>query len=273
MEIYYVNSKNETAYLDRYPFKMLSDTSLFDYEWQYETKRNNRVKNIKKTTKTASVDITVLGHTHEEYYKNLAQLYEILDYDCATGNPGKLYCGRYYLQCYFYKGEKPKKYVNVLRTTVSFTIVTDLVDWVKETVTSYRNRQVTGTDVIGIDYPYDHNYDYMSAIQTVNNTSFYPSDFTLTIYGPCAEPMVTIGENIYLVHTDLAKGDYLVIDSRNRKITRVLNDGTRINDFAKRDKEHYIFEKIPQGIQPVSWECNFDFDISILDERGEPKWT
>ena len=75
MEIYYVNSKNETAYLDRYPFKMLSDTSLFDYEWQYETKRNNRVKNIKKTTKTASVDITVLGHTHEEYYKNLAQLY------------------------------------------------------------------------------------------------------------------------------------------------------------------------------------------------------
>ena len=56
MEIYYVNSKNETAYLDRYPFKMLSDTSLFDYEWQYETKRNNRVKNIKKTTKTASVD-------------------------------------------------------------------------------------------------------------------------------------------------------------------------------------------------------------------------
>ena len=112
----------------------------------------------------------------------------------------------------------------------------------------------------------------MSAIQTVDNTSFYPSDFTLTIYGPCAEPMVTVGENVYLVHTDLAKGDYLVIDSRNRKITRVLNDGTRINDFAKRDKEHYIFEKIPQGIQPVSWESNFDFDISILDERGEPKW-
>ena len=48
MDIYYVNSKNEIAYLDRYPFKMLSDTSLFDYEWGYETKRNNRIKNIKK---------------------------------------------------------------------------------------------------------------------------------------------------------------------------------------------------------------------------------
>ncbi len=272
MEIYYVNSKNEIVYLDRYPFKMLSETSLFDYEWQYETKRNNNVKNIKKSTRTATLEVVVSGRTSEEYYQNIARLYEVLDYDCAMGEPGKLYCGRYYLQCYFYKGEKAKKYVNVKQTTVSFTVVTDLVNWVKETVTSYRNRQVSGTDVNGIDYPYDFKHDYMSAIQTVINTSFYPSDFRLTIYGPCAEPMITIGENVYMVHVDLNKGDYLVIDSRNKKVTRVLNDGTRINDFARRNRDHYVFEKIPQGIHPVSWESNFDFDISILDERGEPKW-
>lgn len=273
MDIYYVNSKNEIAYLDRYPFKMLSDTSLFDYEWGYETKRNNRIKNIKKSTKTASVSITVLGRSQQEYYQNIARLYEILDYDCATGNPGKLYCGRYYLQCYFCKGEKPKKYINVLRTTVNFTVVTDLVDWVKETVTSYRKRQAAGTDVAGIDYPHDYAFDYMSAFPTVNNTSFYASDFVLTIYGACGDPMIQIGDNIYNVHVLLRKGDYLVIDSRNKKITRVLNDGTRFNEFDKRNKDHYIFEKIPQGLQPVSWESNFDFDISILDERGEPKWT
>lgn len=272
-EIYYINSKNEKIYLDKYPFKMLSETSLFDYEWRYETKRNNKVKNIKKTTRTATLSVVVSGQTSEEYYQNIAQLYEALDYDCAIGSPGKLYFGRYYLQCYFYKGEKPKKYLNVKQSTVSFTVVTDLVNWVKETVTSYRNRQVTGTDVNGIDYPHDYKHDYMSAIQTVNNTSFYPSDFVLTIYGPCMEPAITIGENIYMVHTTLDTGDYLVIDSRNRKITKVLNDGTHVNEFSKRDKEHYVFEKIIQGINPVTWESNFDFDISILDERGEPKWT
>lgn len=270
MDIYYKSSHGEIVRLDCAPYRMLADTSIFDYEWKYETKRNNRVKNIKKSTKTSDISIFVIGKDPKEYYELATKLYEVFDYDCAVGSPGKLYYGNYYLQCYFYKSQQTEEYVNGKQ--VSFTIVTDLVDWVKETVTSYRNRQVTGTDVTGIDYPYDHNYDYMSAIQTVNNTSFYPSDFTLTIYGPCAEPMVTVGENVYLVHTDLAKGDYLLIDSRNRKITRVLNDGTRINDFAKRDKEHYIFEKIPQGIQPVSWESNFDFDISILDERGEPKW-
>lgn len=272
MEIYYVNSKNEMVYLDRYPFKMLSNTSLFDYEWQYETKRNNRVKNIKKSTKTATLDIVVSGRTSEEYYQNIAQLYEILDYDCAMGSPGKLYCGRYYLQCYFYKGEKPKKYVKVKQTTVSFTIVTDLVNWVKEAAISYRDRQVIGMDIAGIDYPYDFRHDFMSAIPAINNTSFYPCDFVLSIYGPCAEPMITIGENVYMVHADLKQGDSLIIDSRNRKITRVLNDGTQINDFAKRNKDNYIFEKIMPGINPVSCEDNINFDILILDERGEPKW-
>lgn len=71
----------------------------------------------------------------------------------------------------------------------------------------------------------------------------------------------------------LAKGDYLVIDSRNRKITRVLNDGTRINDFAKGIKSITSLKRYRRASQPVSWESNFDFDISILDERGEPKWT
>lgn len=271
MDVYYQNSLGEIVYLDRNPYRMLSETSLFDYEWQYETKRNNRVKNIKKGTRTATLDVFIAGKTREEYNRNVTELYEKLDYDCAMGEAGRLYCGRYYLQCYFYKNEKSDEYAN--GRIVTFTVVTDLVNWVKETVTCYRNRQVTGTDMTGIDYPYDFRYDYMSAIRTVNNTSFYPSDFMLTIYGPCAEPMITIGENIYMVHTDLGKGDYLIIDSRNKKITRVLNDGTRINDFSKRNKDHYIFEKIMQGINPVIWEGNFDFDISILDERGEPKWT
>lgn len=273
MEIYYINSAGQRINFTGRPYRMLSETDLFDYEWEYNTKRNNRVKNIKKTSRTAQISIVVNGKDTNEYYENIAKLYEILDYDCVMGEPGKLYCGRYFLQCYFYKGEKIKKYANVKQTTVIFTIVTDLVNWVKETITSYRNRQVAGTDVNGIDYKHDYPYDFKSVFQTVNNTSFYPSDFIMTIYGPCQEPMITIGDNIYLVHTDLEKGDYLLIDSRNRKVTKVKNDGTRVNEFAKRSRDYYVFEKIKQGINPVSWEGNYDFDVSILDERGEPKWT
>lgn len=271
MEVYYQNSIGEKIQLDRSPYHLLSDTTLFDYEWQYETKRNNRVKNIKKSTRTASLNILVKGTTKAECNQNITKLYEIFDYDCVMGEPGKLYCGKYYLQCYFYKNQKSEDCANGKQITL--TIVTDLVNWVKETITSYRNRQVAGTDVNGIDYKYDYPHDFKSVFQTVNNTSFYPSDFVMTIYGPCQEPMITIGDNIYLVHTDLEKGDYLLIDSRNRKVTKVKNDGTRVNEFAKRSRDYYVFEKIKQGINPVSWEGNYDFDISILDERGEPKWT
>ena len=271
MEIYYQNSIGEKVYFDRSPYYLLEETTLFDYEWQYETKRNNSVKNVKKTTSTPVLNILVKGKTKAECEKNATRLYEILDYDCVMGEPGKLYCGRYFLQCYFHKSEKAEEHSAAKQLT--FTLVTDLVNWVKETVTRYRNRQVTGTDVYGLDYPYDYDHNFMSVSQTVNNTSFYPSDFILTIYGPCQEPMITIGDNIYMVHSDLKEGEYLLIDSRNRKITKVENDGTRVNEFKNRDTDHYIFEKIKQGINPVSWEGNYNFDISILDERGEPKWT
>ena len=92
MDIYYINSINEKVYLDRYPYRMLSVTGLFNYEYKYEKKRNNTVKNIKKDMRTAPVSIDISGKSFSEYYENVVKLYEIIDYDadhkCPTSIDG-----------------------------------------------------------------------------------------------------------------------------------------------------------------------------------------
>ena len=68
-------------------------------------------------------------------------------------------------------------------------------------------------------------------------------------------------------------GEYMVIDSRSKKVYKVKNNGEKVNLFHARGRDFYIFEKIPSGIMAVSWSGEFGFDITLLSERSEPVWT
>jgi hypothetical protein len=51
------------------------------------------------------------------------------------------------------------------------------------------------------------------------------------------------------------------------------NDGTTVNHFNDRNKASYIFEKIPPGNNAITWPGGFGFDVILMEERSEPKWT
>lgn len=68
-------------------------------------------------------------------------------------------------------------------------------------------------------------------------------------------------------------GDKIVINSAELTITLVKADGTQENMFRYRDKQSDVFEKISPGNHRVMWNGSFDFDLSVIHERGEPKWT
>ena len=274
MDICYQNSLGKKIYLDRYPFRMLSSTNLFDYEWQYEVKQNNRIKKIKKASRTAIVELVVSGRTSEEYLQNITQLYEALDHDCVMESPGRLYCGEYYLQCYFFKGEKPKKYLNVKQTTVTFTIVTDLVDWMKEKPYIVKPYMEGISDTSGGDFDFDFAFDYARElpVKRIINDGVKNADFELIVYGPCENPMLTIGGHIYRVNTVLVTGEYMKINSITKKVYKVKVNGEQVSLYHYRDRDNYIHQKIAPGINDITWDGTFGFDITILEERSEPKW-
>ena len=272
MNIYYENSNGIRIDLDRAPYKMLSETSLFDYEWEYATK-NNMLKNISKSVKSKDVKIAVSGKTLEEYNKNSAYLYEILDIDLINKMPGKLYIGDYYIPCLFYKNTKDTKYANVKQAILSFSIIPDSENWIRENNVAFTHVDIP--DPTGKGYPYGYEYDYTRGkgyVDALDNVNFSSCDFILTIKGYVRNPYIKIGSNIYQVYVTVSLGDLLQINTKEKTIVLIKSNGIKENVFAKRDRINYIFSSIPTGKNQIYWNSPFDFDITLLEKRGVPKW-
>ena len=94
----------------------------------------------------------------------------------------------------------------------------------------------------------------------------------MIFYGPASNPQVVIGGHSYTLYTTLTAGERAEIDSRTKKITKYSINGCTENIFHTRDKDSYIFQKIPYGPLPVNKAAALAFDIVIYDERGEPVW-
>ena len=95
----------------------------------------------------------------------------------------------------------------------------------------------------------------------------------MIIYGPVVSPQVTIGSNTYLVNITLETGEYLRIDSRSRTIVKVLKNGEEMNEYHCRSKGREFFQKIQPGRQMIQWTGKFNFDLTVYEERSEPKWN
>ena len=124
------------------------------------------------------------------------------------------------------------------------------------------------------DYPHGYAHDYANGAQNtiLLNEGLVDADFEITIYGACANPMIVIGGHSYSVNTELLTGEYLKINSKEKKIYKVKTNGEVVNQFDFRNRDHYIFKKIGAGANNVAWSGIFGFDVTLLEERSEPKW-
>ena len=75
-----------------------------------------------------------------------------------------------------------------------------------------------------------------------------------------------------MVNIVLESGERLEIDSRTETITKVMAFGEKVNAFHNREKGKTFFVRIPPGRQNVSWTGKFGWDLTIYEERSEPKW-
>lgn len=277
IEIYYMNSKKRRLDLTGGSFKMLSVSNLFDYEWTYTTKGTSilNISSFNKRFVEKAISVVVSASTNEEYKEKITELMEIIDLDINVLTPGRLYVGKTYLECFFVASKKPKRYVNTKSTTIELSIVAENGNWIYEDKKSFSI--VTGEkyNSDGLDFPTDYPFDYANDLvsQRIVNDNYASSDFEMIVYGPCISPEVSIGLHTYKVDARLYIGEYMVIDSRSKKVYKVKNNGEKVNLFHARGRDFYIFEKIPSGIMAVSWSGEFGFDITLLSERSEPVWT
>lgn len=255
----------------------VNENDLRDFAWSY-TSKNNRISSFKKGVVKKTLKVVIACTSEADGIAKRNALFEVCEKDVLANKHGSFIIGGYYMRCFVIGSKKSEYLVNNQMMKVQLSIATDFPTWIKESTKAFRK---LGSLVVSEDagqnlnFPHDYPFDYASeyANQKLVNEDFVATNFRMIIYGQCSAPEIFISGHSYNVSTDIMPGEYLVIDSSAKTIELVTVTGQKVNCFNDRNRDSYIFEKIPAGENPVVWEGNFGFDITLLEERSEPKWT
>lgn len=269
--IRYVNHINEEIVFGEFPY-FVNYNDLRDFSWDVTT-RNDRIASFKKGVVSKTLPVIIKCKKAAEGYDARNRMFEVFEKDVLACKHGTLYVGDYYLKCYITGSKKANYLITKDFMTVDLTVQTDYPQWVKETTTVFSVRAKETAKFL--DYPHDYAHDYMNVQVNgiINNNNFISSNFRLTFYGPIINPTIYIGGHCYNVDAEVNEGEYLTIDSVDKTIVLTRKNGATVNCFNLRNRNFYAFEKIPVGENVfISPNDYIWFDITLLDERSEPKW-
>mgnify|MGYP006976535813 FL=1 len=271
-QLRYVNHLGETIEFGKKGI-FANSNDLRNYEYAYDGSRN-RAENFRTGVVSKTIPVVISAESKKKCIDLKNRLYEVCEKDIIAEQKGKLYIGDYYLECYVFSSAK-SNYLDVATSmNLSLKVVTDGGRWMKEELHNYKH--VPDKFIEGKGYEYCYEYDYNSISDNISKLEvddFRNCDFVLSIHSGAVNPVIYVDNHYYSVRCVVGDGDKIVINSAELTITLVKADGTRENMFRYRDKQSDVFEKISPGNHRVMWNGSFDFDLSVIHERGEPKWT
>lgn len=252
----------------------VNESDLHDYEWDVTTK-NNRISAFSYKVRNLSLPVIIICETAEQGIAARNKLFEIVEKDVLAKEHGQIILGGYYFRCFVTKSKKKRYLTSNRYMELTLTLSSDYPVWVKETTHNFSVQSSDEETAAFLDYPIAYPFDYYSnrGSTELNNTSVAKANFRMIIYGACVNPVVYIAGHAYCVNCTVAANEYIQIDSTTKTIKLIANNGTETNVFNLRSRDSYIFEEIPAGIVNVSWDGSFAFDVILLEERSEPKWT
>lgn len=274
MNVTYINHNGDIINLSKWPVVLSNPEELLESAWSYTTTGTGVVDDFFKEGKEKEVVIEIFADKEEEYRHILNNITQVTETDVVQRVPGKIMVNDYYLRCYIVGWKYEDYEEDFYATSKKVKVLAEKWSWVKE-ISYYIKPYMEGIETTqGGDFGYDYPHDYARKIPTrrIINEGIEAVDFELTIYGVCENPTITIGNNVYRVNAAIEQNEYMRINTLTKKVYKVKNNGEQVNLFYLRDRDNYVFEKIPPGKNEISWDGTFGFDITIFDERSEPKW-
>lgn len=270
-KITYINHVNEVIDIGNGSI-FVNENDLRDFAWSV-TSKNDRISAFKKGVVKKAIPLQIVCDSEEEGIAIRNRIFEVMEKDVLAMQHGRITIGNYYLKCYVTGSRKSEYLKRRGLLTLKLTVHTDFPEWIKESTTTFNYG--AGTAGTNLDFNSDFPFDYTSNLigQSLNNTGFVESNFIIRIYGACSNPKITISGHDYEVSATFGADEYLTINSIDKTIILTKSNGTTVNCFNLRNRDSYIFEKIAVGMNTVAASGNFKFDITLLEERGEPKWT
>lgn len=246
IEIKYVCSNGEEYNL--IGDKMRATSGYFHaYEWIPNTTEKEMGVAVNSFTKEPVVyDITLTVRGKEfERKQFLNKLTNAFEYDVVNLSPGRIYYGKYYIDGYIKKSSNEVSGENNSRTDCKIEIYCPYPFWSMEQEQSFYPDSANKGEAYGfLEYPYDYPYDYSRKSAGTQNwfiDHFRDNNFEIVIYGPCADPRIIINDYPYQIYETLENGEYILIKSRDKTITKHLGNGTIQNILRKEQKIKVCF--------------------------------
>ena len=253
----------------------MNQNDLRDYSWYYDI-INKRITRFFKDITNRKIPLIVHCNSDDEAIEVKNKLFEIAEIDIEALKAGTIYLGEWYTKGYITTSSKSDYLISKRLCRFDLTLTSEKPDWFRETIHSFVAGHESDIGIgSGTDYPYEYEYDYAlsQSGKKIDCGTFGKCEFKLLIYGEVDNPTVTIGGHNYKINGAIKSGETLLIDSLEKSITLTTPTGSTVNWFDKRNRDEYIFEPIPAGLQTVSWNGLFGFDLTIIEKRSEPKWT
>jgi len=282
MDIKYINHKKEVLNLSDWPI-VLQPEPLFNFAWQYRARgsQTGRQRIDKFYMGVVEKPLTVVIHTkmEDEFNAAMERFFEVTQKDVAAGEHGRIQLDNgYYLACWILTDDKAMWDQGIKVAFRQITLITDEPKWIREKTVRFGLASEATAEADGHNYPYNYPYNYSSGsmVWLLDNDEFLGASFRLILYGEITNPSIQIGRNIYAMGYTaapftIASNSYVEIDSKKQTIMYNNVNGQISNVFEHRVLEHNIFEPIPVGVAQMSGNCNFD--ITVFQERPEPKWN
>lgn len=273
--IKYINHLGEELFFGRDGL-YVNESDIHSFSWTVASV-NNKISGFDRGLQTKTVPVRVLCASKAEGIYKRNRLFEIPEKDVLANQYGRLVVDGYYCECFITESKKSRYSLSEKYMESDLTIVTDKPVWIMEEKIEIlrdpswrpirREGSVATYDYdLPLDFPFDL-YPTADRLMTTENHSFTDSNFRMVIYGAVVNPTLTINDHIYQVNVSVGDTQQLVIDSFSQKI--MLDDESV---FDARNRDDYIFEKIPTGELDIMWDNSFSCDLYLYDERSEPKW-
>lgn len=280
MTLYYEGSDGSKINLMGDGIYAQNPEALTTNEWKYSTISGSsglaRVKRFYKDAKELPLTVGIMADSADEFNKIMYRMHRIFDRDVRRMKPGRLWWNDWYRQVFAVEtsNESFEELFESVDRDITFLSIGSY--WVREVVRKYESGSGAGTGGLdyGLDYgfDYDHDYGVDETAEAVENPCIDAANFELRFYGPVVNPAVTIGDHVYEVFDTLSAGEYITVNSITKKIHKYDQYGNETNVFHLRGRDHYIFQKIPEGMNTITRSRDNAMDITIYDERGEPEW-
>ncbi len=277
IDIRYVNSKGKEINLMEEKMR-IQEGNFHVRSWVVKATEltiGASIEEFQKKPKNYPVTIELRGSL-EERRKKLDDLNDLFELDIVNKKPGTLYFGESYIKCFAIESDTHAS-DNIGRSEMNLDFYCPVPQWIIEQVFTFSK-----DDKIGEFTRYPKRYPYKYSMNTKKNSiridHYTESDFLLKAYGPTQYVDITIGKNKYKVDHVVEAGECMIIDSRkstetDKRCYILKANGETVNVFNDRDGSSSIFEKIPSGKVSVYYNRNYDVDLTVYIERGEPRWT